>query len=991
VHSPENGGRPAERKIGEVLIEQGAISREQLDEALEVQKTNEKYVGRILVSLGYLGEEDLARGLGARFGTEYVALLEEQVDDEVLGIITENILVQHKALPLRVDGGKLVVAMSDPTDTLARSDLTISAGFPITPVVASEAAVLRRQRQLFGVDAGQGAVTERAGAMEAAPGVERLEPGAQPEVDLGEPAVGPRAAERPVPEEPVRARLRRGAKTGEILLSEGRITQEQLDQALSMQMRDGRDLGKILLALGFVLPSDIARALAVRLKLDYVVVFELSEDEVDPSVLSLFDEGTLRKYMALPLHVEEDRIVVAMSDPNDIYALENLRIIAKRQIRPVVATEEDLMGAFNVLFSASDDAPPPQEETAAEEPFSEYGVAAVEEISPEEPDGDAKPYGEEPLETELVGRMPMGDPAGIGTSLARIDDERGKKVAIGGGRIGDILLARGVISEDQLEQALLMQKDDPRELGQLLLSLGHIGKTDLARALAQRLRLEYMELSENDVDKGVASLVEQKVLRKHGVVPLRIENSRLVVAMSDPTNIFALEDLMMISGYPVTPVVALEEEIQRIHNKLFAMSEEVSEFLEEASKSSVEQDVGEIDLGIQAPPDEAPIIRLVSSILTQAVGDGASDIHIEPQAKEVAVRMRVDGVLRESMSIPPKLQAGVIARLKIVGDLDIAEKRVPQDGRFSVKLGGQRIDLRVASLPTVYGEKIVLRLLDTSNAQVELPKLGFPRKVYDKYEEIFRRPYGAVLVTGPTGSGKSTTLYATLNELNTPEKNIITVEDPVEYRMRGINQIQTNPKAGLTFASALKSILRADPDIVMIGEIRDHETAKIAVEAALTGHLVLATLHTNDAPGAMSRLTDMGVEPFLTSSAVDCVIAQRLARRLCDYCKEPVELEKEILAGLGFPFEHLPEGAPLDFHKAVGCPRCGASGYRGRVGLYELLEVNDAIKEMVLRRATASEIGHLAEETGMVRLRQDGLLKAAAGTTTIEEILRTVV
>jgi type IV pilus assembly protein PilB len=272
------------------------------------------------------------------------------------------------------------------------------------------------------------------------------------------------------------------------------------------------------------------------------------------------------------------------------------------------------------------------------------------------------------------------------------------------------------------------------------------------------------------------------------------------------------------------------------------MSEEVSEFLEEASKSSVEHGVREIDLGIQAPPDEAPIIRLVSSILKQAVGDGASDIHIEPQAREVTVRMRVDGVLRESMSIPPKLQAGVIARLKIIGDLDIAEKRVPQDGRFSIKLGGQRIDLRVASLPTVYGEKIVLRLLDTSNAQVELSKLGFPRKAYDKYEEIFRRPYGAVLVTGPTGSGKSTTLYATLNELNTPEKNIITVEDPVEYRMRGINQIQTNPKAGLTFASALKSILRADPDIVMIGEIRDRETAKISVEAALTGHLVLATL-----------------------------------------------------------------------------------------------------------------------------------------------------
>ncbi|MBA2714687.1 MAG: Flp pilus assembly complex ATPase component TadA [Rubrobacteraceae bacterium] len=535
----------------------------------------------------------------------------------------------------------------------------------------------------------------------------------------------------------------------------------------------------------------------------------------------------------------------------------------------------------------------------------------------------------------------------------------------------------------------MMQKDDPREVGQVLLSLGYINKADLARALAQRLRLDYIDLTESDVDKGVATLVEQKVLRKHGVVPLRLENNRLVVAMSDPTNIFALEDLMMISGYPVTPVIALEEEIQRIHAKVFAISEEVSEFLEEAGKDSVEQDHGEIDLGMDAGPEEAPIIKLVSSILQQAVGDGASDIHIEPQARELVVRMRVDGVLRETMSIPPKLQNGVIARLKIVSNLDIAERRVPQDGRFSVKLGGQKIDLRVASLPTVYGEKVVLRLLDTSNAQVELTALGFPTRVYEKYEEIFRRPYGAILVTGPTGSGKSTTLYATLSELNTPEKNIITVEDPVEYRMDEINQIQTNPKAGLTFASALRSILRADPDILMIGEIRDFETAHIAVEAALTGHLVLATLHTNDAPGALSRLTDMGVEPFLTSSAVDCVIAQRLARRLCQKCKEPVEIEEEILAGIQFPFEHAPGGI-FRFHKAVGCGRCGGTGYKGRIGIYELMVVTEKMKDMILRRNSPAEIGRVAQEEGMVRLRDDGLLKAAQGITSIEEVLRTV-
>jgi type IV pilus assembly protein PilB len=344
------------------------------------------------------------------------------------------------------------------------------------------------------------------------------------------------------------------------------------------------------------------------------------------------------------------------------------------------------------------------------------------------------------------------------------------------------------------------------------------------------------------------------------------------------------------------------------------------------------------------------------------------------------------------MSVPSKLQNGVIARFKILANLDIAERRVPQDGRFSVRSGGQRIDLRAATLPTVFGEKVVLRLLDTSSVEADLTKLGFARRDLDRFEEVYRRPYGTVLVTGPTGSGKSTTLYATLTELNTPEKNIITVEDPVEYRMRGINQIQVNPKAGLTFASGLRSILRADPDIIMIGEIRDYETAKISVEAALTGHLVLATLHTNDAPAAVTRLTDMGVEPFLTASAVDCVIAQRLARRLCEKCKAPVEIERELLEVMGFPFKQLPEGEEPSFHKTVGCDRCGGTGYRGRVGIYELMVVDEQIKEMVLHRASAGEIGRVAEQEGsMVRLREDGLLKAAKGMTTLEEVLRTVV
>ena len=564
-----------------------------------------------------------------------------------------------------------------------------------------------------------------------------------------------------------------------------------------------------------------------------------------------------------------------------------------------------------------------------------------------------------------------------------------KRVDTSTEKISDILLYQGKLSEEQLHRAIEIQKGDARKgLGKILLSLGFISGSDLAQAQAQRLGLDYVELSERDIDRDVVALIPERVLRKHGAIPLRIARTRhLVVAMSDPSNLYALEDLRLISGYQVTPVVATEDEIRSTQAKIFATGEQITKILEDAAGAGYEDDT-EIDLGIEAGPDEKPIVRLVSSVLQHAVGDGASDIHIEPQAREVTVRFRVDGVLREVMSIPPKLQHSVTARIKLMAELNIAEKRVPQDGRFSVKLNDQRIDLRVASLPTAYGEKLVLRLLDTSNVEADLGKLGFEERDYERYSEVFHRPHGAILVTGPTGSGKSTTLYATLAELNSPEKNIITVEDPVEYKVPGLNQVQINPRAGLTFASGLRSILRSDPDVVMIGEIRDQETAKISVEAALTGHLVLATLHTNDAPGALSRLTDMGVEPYLTSSAVDCVIAQRLVRKLCERCKEPVEIEREILEGIEFPFGAASD--ELHFHKAVGCRRCGGSGYRGRTGIYELMVITDEIRQMILRRSSAGEISRVAERQGMVRLRDDGLLKAARGITTIEEALKTL-
>ena len=769
-----------------------------------------------------------------------------------------------------------------------------------------------------------------------------------------------------------------GGRIGEILISEGKISREQLEMALTMQRDDNRKLGEILLSLGFVTAEDLAQSLARHLKMEYVVISELSPDEVDAEVLRLLDEGTLRKYMVLPLRFENGRLVVAMSDPNNLYVLEDLRMITKHPIRPVVATEEDLNGAFIHLFGAEDEA------------YTEDGggtdhAAPVVEGEDEE---------EVPGETEEVasGVQGNGTPPGGVTAAPRRS-----KAGVVGGRIGDILVSGGKISAEQLEEALLLQREDRREIGQILLSLGYINKTDLAQSLALRLRLEYIELTEKNVDRAAATLVDQKVLRKHEAIPIRIENGRLLVAMSDPTNFYALEDLKMISGYPITPVVAVDDEIRRVRNKVFAIGEEVAGILEEGADESVAslEDIGEVELG-DAAADDAPIVRLVGSILQQAVAESVSDIHVEPRARKLAVRMRVDGVLREVMNVPLRLQGGVIARLKILADLDIAERRLPQDGRFSVRLGDQKVDLRVATLPTVFGEKVVLRLLDTANVEMDLKGLGFDAQILKRYEEVFHRPYGTILVTGPTGSGKSTTLYATLKELNTPEKNIITVEDPVEYRLGGINQVQVNLKAGLTFASGLRSILRSDPDIVMIGEIRDTETARISVQAALTGHLVLATLHTNDAPSAVTRLTDMGVEPFLISSAVDCVIAQRLARKLCERCKRPVKIEGEVLSDVGFPterYKHLfdREDGGLEFQEAIGCERCSGTGYRGRIGIYEMMVVTDEVREIVLKRASSEEVRRSAEEGGMIPLREDGLIKAARGITTIEEVLRTVV
>jgi len=552
-------------------------------------------------------------------------------------------------------------------------------------------------------------------------------------------------------------------------------------------------------------------------------------------------------------------------------------------------------------------------------------------------------------------------------------------------QLGQILIELGYITPEQLETALEEHRKTPKSLGRVLIDLGMIKEADLVRALAEQVGLEFVDLNEFPIDATATVLLPEALSRRYRAIPIGERDGRLLVAMSDPANVYALDDIRTITGREVQPVVATANDVEQAIQKFSGMDSQV----EAMASIAAEAADGETTEDLEAALEDAPIVKLVNAIMTQAVGDRASDVHLEPGERNVRIRFRVDGVLHEPMPPAPKnIQGGLISRLKVMADLNIAEKRIPQDGRISMKVGGRALDLRLATLPTVYGEKVVIRILDKSNALLALEDLGFLEDSYKRFSESFKKPYGALLVTGPTGSGKSTTMYSTLNILNEEAKNIITVEDPVEYRLAGVNQIQVNPKAGLTFASALRSILRADPDIVLIGEIRDRETAVIAIEAALTGHLVLSSLHTNDAPSAITRLVEMDVETFLVASAIDAVVAQRLARKLCERCKVGYAPEQSELLAAGFPEWLWPEIPQL--FKSQGCPACANTGYRGRIGLYEVMQMSEEIERLTVERTSADAIRAVAVQQGMMTLRDDGLEKARMGITSLDEVARVV-
>jgi type IV pilus assembly protein PilB len=556
-------------------------------------------------------------------------------------------------------------------------------------------------------------------------------------------------------------------------------------------------------------------------------------------------------------------------------------------------------------------------------------------------------------------------------------------------RLGDLLVHEGLITRAQLDQGLLEQRNTGMRLGYCLVKLGFVQELEITKALARQYKMPAVDLSRFEVDPKIIKLVPTDVAVKHMVLPLKREGRTLTVALADPTNHAVVDDLKFITRYDVFPVIAgeytLRTAIERYYEQTDAQLQSLLKDIEEEEDLEVIEEKDE-----DAPPpgqvsDDAPVVKLINGILTDAVKRGASDIHIEPFEHEIRVRYRIDGALQEVMKPPVKLKAALTSRVKIMSNLNIAERRVPQDGRIKLKMGKRVIDFRVSTLPVIYGEKIVLRILDKGNLTLDLTKFGFEPQAEKDLMRSILNPYGMVLVTGPTGSGKTTTLYSALQRINTIEVNIMTAEDPVEYNLHGINQVLVRNEIGMTFAAALKAFLRQDPNIIMVGEIRDIETGSIAIKASLTGHLVLSTLHTNDAPSTITRMIDMGIEPFNVASAVNLIVAQRLVRRICSQCKAPHQYAPEELHALAMSPEEL---RSMQFFKGTGCDTCNGTGYKGRAGLYEVMAMSPELRRMVLRGASTAEMTEQAVKDGMLTLRMDGIVKIKKGTTTLEEVVK---
>ncbi|MGH9047811.1 MAG: ATPase, T2SS/T4P/T4SS family [Acidimicrobiales bacterium] len=769
-----------------------------------------------------------------------------------------------------------------------------------------------------------------------------------------------------------------------------------------------------------------ARRLAEEHKLRFV---DLTNTALAPGAESIITEVVARRHHAVPMGRRLGTPVIAIADPGDMLAMDDLRAALGREFFAVVARADQIERAIDRLYSAEQAAeaapsgppvagqapprpevkpytgvpqaewpPPPPPPTPVETGRPRHAASEIPLAQPASEDVPAPwaPPGDEPVggpPHKPASAMPA-PPPGFGDLIAAAEaisadpeDSSPSTLPSGAPPLARLLVKSGRATEPAMLGALEQAAASGESLARYLFNRKIATEEDLVWAMAQEVGLEFVDLNQVNIDRTAVSLIPQSTAEHHMVLPIAFEDGVPVVAMANPTDVFAMDDLRTIMGRNFKPVVATRSQLVTFNRISRDATTEVSALAKDAAAST--NTATDLE-NIQAVVEDAPIVRYVNLLILQALNERASDIHIEPKPNALKILFRIDGVMHEASTASPTIAAAVVSRLKVIGDMDITEHRIPQEGRVSLTVSDRQLDLRLVTLPTVWGESVVMRVLDKSQSLRALPELGFAPDTLERFARSYHKPYGVIVVTGPTGAGKTTTLYSTLTEILTPEKKVVTVEDPVEYLIEGATQVQTNPKAGLTFASALKSILRADPDIVLIGEIRSTETAVIAMEAALSGHLVLTTLHTNTAAATPLRLTEMGIEPFLVTSAIASVLTQRLARVLCSVCKEPYEGSEKDFYAAGYDDKDI-EGLDIStLHRAVGCRTCANTGYSGRMVLAEVMNVTEEIDRMIIEQASIASIERKACEQGMRTLRSDGLLRAVQGHTTLEEVLRVV-
>ncbi|HEX7021243.1 MAG TPA: ATPase, T2SS/T4P/T4SS family [Trueperaceae bacterium] len=873
-----------DKRLGAVLLERGYVTDDNLQQAIGRHAEVGGRLADLLVSIGVISEQRIARAIEEAIGIPLVVLPRVDVMPEALAKMPADLAQEVDAIPFSLDGNRLRVAFADPLDALALEEVEDATGCTVEPYQA-----LRK---------------ELAWAM----ATHYPELGLTPPVDL---------------EVDVSRRL------GTLALDKKLIAQEQLQLAVEEQQRTGGLLGRILVRQGALSEESLAKLLAEQVGIPYLK--NIADEPFNEKLAAHLLRLDAVQFNAVPYKEEGGELIVAVADPRRIPDIE---AIIQRPLRFVCSTEPEVDRRIELMYA-----------------------------------GDKGRLGETLLQSNKLKREQLRKALVEQNKLGRVKP------------LGEILVDLGYVEQQDVDAALNRQRSGGGRLEDTLVQSGKISPEMLAKSLAMQLGYEFIEEGNTKVDPYAITLVPEATVRRYSAMPIRLEGNSLVVAMKDPRHVFALDDIKLITGKEVQPAVATEDTLGYLINRYYRGGDDMDELAK-----AVLEEVGSKDEEVEfdSAIDDNALVKVVNNIIRDAALNDISDIHVEPRPDKVVIRVRKDGSLREYMTMPKGAAGALAARIKIMGGLNIAERRVPQDGRVRFKDKTLEVDLRLSTLPTVYGEKSVMRILKKATSIPEIEQLGFADYNFQRFQDVIHKPYGMFLITGPTGSGKSFTTFSILKRIAVPEANVTTIEDPVEYEIPGINQTQVNAKAGLDFARALRSFLRQDPDIIMVGEIRDTETAKIAVEAALTGHLLIATLHTNDAAGAITRLGEMGIEPFNISASLLGVLAQRLVRRVCKDCKVEYTPEPDVLRRIGLGESQI-KGKTLV--RGVGCEKCNGSGYNGRFAIHELLTIEDDIEHAIIKDASANEIKDIAVQGGMKTLRDDGIMKAFQGITTLEEVL----